>query len=166
MTANIEQLSEKHDTTRLNCGVPGLDEWLKNAARTAVKRDTARVYVIADDNNVVVAYSALLASTIGPDVLTSRAGRGISGAIPAVLLGKLAVDLGHRKGLGAALLVHAGRIALSVSEHIGARILYADAKNDAARTWYLNKGMSSIQGGMVCYARIKDLAAPSTSTSA
>jgi hypothetical protein len=157
VNSKIELLSEHHDVTRLDCGVPELDEWLKKTARTSNERDLARTYVIADENNVVVAYSALLASSIGSDALASRAGRGLPGNIPAVLLGKLAVDVKHR-GLGRELLGHACRVAVAVREQIGARFLFADALNDAARAWYLSKGMSAVEGSNVCYTRIKDLA--------
>jgi GNAT superfamily N-acetyltransferase len=158
VTSRIEILGEHHDVTRLNSGEPELDDWLKRAARINSSRDLCRVYVVTDDDDVV-AYSALVASTIGPESLTSRAGNGLPQVIPAVLLGKLAVDADYQSaGLGRALLGHAGKVAVAIREQIGARFLYADALNDSARQWYINRGMRAVAGSRVCFARIKDLA--------
>ncbi|GAA1534646.1 GNAT family N-acetyltransferase [Kribbella lupini] len=157
MNPNIELLSDHHDVTKLDCGIPQLDEWLRKTARISNERDLAKTYVIADENGVVVAYSALVASSIESTALTSRARHGLPTTLPAVLLGKLAVDMDHR-GLGSHLLGHACRIAVAVREIIGARFLFADALNETARNWYLSKDMKAVAGSNVCYARIKDLA--------
>jgi GNAT superfamily N-acetyltransferase len=158
VSAEIVPLNGAHDVTQLNCGVPELDEWLKKTAKTSEERDLARTYVIADEDDQVIAYSALVALSMESSALTSNNRHGLPKFIPAILLGRLAVDLEH-KGLGSALLGHACRTAVEVSGKVGARYLFADAMNELARSWYLKKGMKAVNGSNVCYVRIKDLAA-------
>ncbi|MFC6155862.1 hypothetical protein [Kribbella jiaozuonensis] len=158
MSAEIVPLNGAHDVTQLNCGVPEFDEWLKKTARTSEERDLARTYVIADENDVVIACRALVASSMESSALTSNNRHGLPRFIPAILLGRLAVDLEH-KGLRSAFLGHACRTAVEVSGQVGARYLFADAMNEAARSWYLKKEMKAVNDSNVCYARIKDLRA-------
>jgi GNAT superfamily N-acetyltransferase len=157
VTQQVEALAPHHDLAQLDSGAPELDRWLAGPARQSHDRDTARVYVICDTSGVVLAYSALVAATLGRESLSSRAASGLPQNIPAVLLGKLAVARSHHgAGLGTALLAHAIRTALEVRRLIGVRLLFAEARDQAARDWYVSKGMTCASDGRTCYARLKD----------
>jgi GNAT superfamily N-acetyltransferase len=159
VTQTVEELDPHHDLTQLDSGAPELDKWLAGPARQSHDRDTARVYVICDNNGVALAYSALVAATLGRESLSSRAASGLPQNIPAVLLGKLAVTRSHhRAGLGTALLAHAVRTALEVCRLIGVRLLFAEARDRPAHDWYVSKGMTGTRDGRSCYVRLKDLA--------
>ena len=158
MTSDIGILDDRHDLTKFVSGATELDQWLSGSARQSDSRDTARVHVICDTGGVVVAYSALVAGTITRETLRSRAASGLPGQVPGILLAKLAVDQSHSgSGLGTALLSHAVRTALQVRQSIGIRLLFAHARDELARDWYVAKGMDCARDGRTCYARLKDL---------
>ncbi len=140
-----------------------MDRWLSTAARQSNERDTVRVYVVCDDSDVVVAYSALVVGTLSKERLPSRARSGLPAQVPGVLLVKLAVDRSQQEGagLGGVLLGHAARSALAVRRLAGARLLFTEARDEAAKNakkWYVSKGMDSLGDSLFCYTRLKDLA--------
>ncbi len=158
MTSGVEALADEHVLDGFDSGAAELDRWLIAAARQAQKRDTARVYVLMEPDGRVLAYSALVVAAVERGVLSSRAGRGLPAQVPAVLLAKLAVDrTAQSRGLGRQLLGHAARKALEVRERVGARLLVTEARDDAARAWYVQQGMSALLDPRTCYSRLADL---------
>ena len=62
--------------------------------------------------------------------------------VPAILLGRLAVDQAARGlGLGGDLLTHAVRNATTAANLIGARALVAEAIDEIAARFYLHAGL-------------------------
>jgi hypothetical protein len=84
----------RHDRERFESGEPVLDEWLRRHACQNRRRDTSATWVIADANDIVVAYASVAMTGIdrsaAPEVIAKRA----PDPVPALLLGRLAVD--HR----------------------------------------------------------------------
>ena len=78
--------------------------------------------------------------------LPVRLGRGLpSFEIGMVLLGRLAIDVGHqRKGHGRDLLVDAIGQAVLAGEHAAARFIAVDPIDDNARGYYEAFGFRSI----------------------
>jgi GNAT superfamily N-acetyltransferase len=67
--------------------------------------------------------------------------RGAPDPIPAILLGRLAVDRQHAgQGIGSGLLKDAFLRAGQVSRLAGARLLLLDALDEEARSFYLRHG--------------------------
>ncbi|MGI8913534.1 MAG: GNAT family N-acetyltransferase, partial [Chloroflexota bacterium] len=63
--------------------------------------------------------------------------------LPAVLLGRLAVDQQQQgQGIGKLLLVDALQRSLQFHSHIGAMAVTVDAKDDAARSFYEHYGFT------------------------
>ncbi|WP_141437178.1 GNAT family N-acetyltransferase [Blastococcus aggregatus] len=153
-------LGANHDISSFDCGAPELTRWL-GQAHTAQERDTARVFVVADEHHRVLAYSALVVGSTSPRSLPSRARGGLSADIPMVLLGRLAVDQAHqRSGLGDLMLIDAVRRAIEVRERAGTRLLAAHPRDELARRWYEHKGLASTTDGRLCYLRLRDAAPP------
>jgi predicted N-acetyltransferase YhbS len=68
-----------------------------------------------------------------------RAGGGRH-PVPVVVLARLAVDAQHTgKGLGGGLLLDAIMRSLAAAEEIGGRALVVDAKDQAAKEFYLRQ---------------------------
>jgi len=68
-----------------------------------------------------------------------RAGGGRH-PVPVVVLARLAVDARHTgKGLGGGLLLDAIMRSLAAAEEIGGRALVVDAKDQAAKEFYLRQ---------------------------
>ena len=90
-------------------GRPDLNEWLTRHARTAQAKRTAQVFVWTEEGDTaVLAYFTLSAHEVVAADLPRRLARGMPERIPAVLLGKPALDRCLRgQGLGGQLLFDA-----------------------------------------------------------
>lgn len=101
---------------------------------------TARTWAWVEGQRVVAFYT-ISAHQIVREALPSRLGRGSPQAIPAVLLGKLALDVSLRgKGLGGELLVDAlGRVVLA-AQQIAVRMVVVDAVDQGAVSFYEHFG--------------------------
>lgn len=126
------------DVSHFDCGNPILNDWLRGRAARSEAVGDARTYVVANHDNVVVGYYCLSAfsvarATIGGGWLA----RNAPDPVPAVLLGRLAVDMSCQGiGLGASLLADAIDNATRVAERLGARALVVDAIDDTAQRFY------------------------------
>jgi GNAT superfamily N-acetyltransferase len=134
----FEPLSPLHDKTAFHCGQPDLDAYFQRRARQDVSRNLARVYVLTRDGKNVDGFYTLSATSIDPTSLPSQTARKLPGiAIPATLLGRMAVDKRMQgQGLGNLVLMSALRMALDGSRVIGLWAVVVDAK-PRARAFYL-----------------------------
>ena len=123
-----------------SCGVPPLDTYLKQLARQERDRRVTQCYVLTpEDSRTIVGYYTLSALSIQPDSFppefTKRYPRYET--LPAVLLGRLAVDQRYQgRRLGNALLYDATEKAVDSTARVGAVALVVDAKDDRARSFY------------------------------
>ena len=141
---HIEPLGSRHDRAAFACGVEALDRYLHQQAGQDMRRRLAAVFVLDDAlENTIAGYytlsaTAILATGLPPDV-TRKLPRYPH--LPAVLLGRLAVDSRYRgRGFGEILLVDALRRALASSAEIAAMAVIVDAKDDDARRFYERYG--------------------------
>lgn len=125
-----EPLRGKHGTEGFESGEVPLDAWLQKHARQAEAGRSARVYVTTDDGSRVVGYYTLSAAQVHPDTATERLmkGQARSHAVPAILIGRLAVDQRHQgAGIGRSLLQDIVLKAVQAGSIIGARAIIVDA---------------------------------------
>ncbi len=135
-----ELLSADHDTDDFDCGDETLDNWLKHVAPRNQREGSSRTWVVTAGARVV-AYYASSAAVLARAEATGRAARNQPDPLPAMLLGRLAVDSEHRgRGLGAALLKHFLLKVLEVAAHTGVRVALVHAANDAAARFYRHYG--------------------------
>ncbi len=143
----VEALRRDHERASFRCGNSDLDEYLVRFARQNADAGVARTFVaVAPPSNRIVGYYALAASCVSfsnvPATLSRRLPRY---PIPSILLARLATDVTVRRvGLGAALLVDAGRRAARLSDDAGIKLLEVSAIDDAARDFYLKHGALSL----------------------
>src|SRR5438477_9595683 len=113
---------QKHDRAAFSSGVAPLDTYLKNQASQDAKRKVAVTYILREQNsNVIIGYYTMSAASIEtarlPEDITRRLPR--YDALPAMLLGRLAVDERYRgQGFGEYLLVDALKRCLNLSQKI------------------------------------------------
>ena len=131
-------LVSAHSVEGFDCGIESLDNFLKRRALTDQAAGKSRTYVILRDNQVVGFFS-VAAGSVEPDEATQRAIKGQGHqAVPAILLGRLAVDITEQgQGLGEALLMDALRKSVTAAETIGARVILVHAIDERARGFYL-----------------------------
>lgn len=132
-----EHLAAHHDLSSFQSGEPDLDRWLTDRAADASARGYSRVYVWHSEDDRVLAYFTLSSYAVGRGELPNRFRYGEYRAIPALLLGKLALDRtiqGQR--LTGLLIADVVTEAVKASQHAAARYLVVDALNERAAAIY------------------------------
>ena len=133
-------LGPDHQLEGFDCGADALNRWLINKARHNQSEGGSRTWVVTSDQHVAAFYSSSTAVILRSEA-TKRAARNQPDPLPALLLGRLAVDTKHQgHGLGAALLKHFLLKSLEVAELTGVRALLVHAKDDAAASFYRRYG--------------------------
>jgi GNAT superfamily N-acetyltransferase len=133
-------LAWEHQIEDFHSGVEPLDDWLKRHARHNETEGGSRTFVVCTGQRVVGYYS-LAATSLLPTMATGRVRRNMPNPIPAVLLGRLAIDRGWQaKGLGTDLLRDATMRVLAAGEAIGVRAMLVHAISPEAKAFYERRG--------------------------
>lgn len=144
----IELLSAEHRTAQFDCGSEPLDIFLKRYALQNQRNGSARTFVTTRSNTpeVVGFYSVCAASAVFENT-PARIRKGLARhEVPLVLLARLAVDRSEQgKGLGVSLLLDAFARFIRVQESIGARALFAHAKDETAKAFYERWGFEATE---------------------
>lgn len=142
----IEPLG-RHDRTGFSCGDPALDSYFRRQAGQDHRRHVATVFVaVAAAASSAVGFYTLSATAVRLGGLPAPLARRLPHypELPAILLGRLAVDTrwqGH--GLGRLLVADALVRCASLAE-IGALFLVADAKDEEAAAFYRHLGFLAL----------------------
>lgn len=137
----IEPLGS-HDRSAFACGAPPLDRYLREQASQDVKRLVASCFVAVEAATERIAgYYTLAATSVQANELPTEIRRRLPRypALPAALIGRLAVDQHfRRRGLGSALVADAALRVLKGD--VKAFALIADAKHENALAFYRHSG--------------------------
>ncbi len=126
----------RHDLGAFDCGDPVLNAWLKELALKNESR-FSRTYVVCEQDRVIAFYS-LAAGAIERSEVPGRLRRNAPETVPVVVIGRLAVSREWSgRGIGADLLADALRRAAAASLDLGIRAVLVQAKDEAARRFYL-----------------------------
>ncbi len=131
----------RHHREQFDSGEPVLDEWLRRYAGQNRRRDTAATWVMTDADDVVVAYASVAMTGIDRSAAPETLGKGAPDPVPALLLGRLAVD--HRYanlGIGTALTAHVLATAVELNEKAACRAVVVTALNLNAWAWWERLG--------------------------
>jgi len=142
--AGPELLTGGHILSGFDCGKPALNEWLFHRALANQTTGTSRTWVAVElgSANVVAFYASATASIVRSSA-PKRMRRNQPEVIPAILLGRMGVDVEHKgHGLGAALLKHFMLKSFEVAQSVGVRVLLVHAKDDEAKSFYMHYGFS------------------------
>ena len=142
-------IHKKYQRDHFNCGYAVLDEYIKKYAKQNHEKGIAKTFVaitsgaseaIEDNLSLKVdGFYTLSASTIEFESLPDAAQKGLPAyPIPAILIGKLAVDNAVKgQGLGTELLVDALLRAVKASQDVAVFAVRVDAINLTAKDFYL-----------------------------
>lgn len=120
----------RHDRERFDSGEAALDEWLRRYAGQNRRRDTAATWVIADADDLVVAYASVAMTGIDRSAAPEIVAKGAPDPVPALLLGRLAVDRRYANiGIGTALAAHVLATAVELNEKAACRAVVVTALN-------------------------------------
>lgn len=149
----IEPLDQNnHDRAVFSCNAEPLDHYLKVTAVNDMARRITQVRVICEaESTIVIGYYSLSATSIELNDLPEKLRKKMPrySTLPAVLLGRLAVDGKYQgQGIGRRLLVDALRRCLRVSEtEMGAMAVVVDAKDETAARFYEHYGFQRFLEG-------------------
>lgn len=139
-------LTEAHDGSSFNSGEAALDDWLRQRAWNNLQAAASRTYVVcpAGSRQIIGYYALSMGQILAQDVIGSMR-RNMPNAIPAVVLGRLAIDLAWQgKGLGRAMLADVLRRSLRASAEVSARLVIVHAISPAAEAFYLHHGFTRL----------------------
>ena len=126
----VEPLGEHHDREAFDCGDDSLNRYLKQQASQDMKRQlgTTHVAVSVHDPRRIVGYYTLAMMFVAPGVMPEKQLPDRM-PLPAVLLGRLAVDVAFKgRGLAEYLLMDAlARAERVARSEIGAVAVVVDA---------------------------------------
>lgn len=132
-----ERLTPEHNLSGFQCQHADLADWLSNRALSNTERLASQTFVITHRGRVV-GYYALAAGSVELDHAPGSIRRNMPRPIPAIVLGRLAVDVEHQgRGLGRGLLKDAILRSMMAAETIAARVLLCHAIDAAAKAFYL-----------------------------
>jgi ribosomal protein S18 acetylase RimI-like enzyme len=133
-----------HDRRSFQCGVAPLDHYFKTQAAQDMAKRVAVCYVLADDETAgavcgfyTLSNMSIELTEIPPD--KSRLFPSYP-ELPAILLGRLAVDQAFRgRGFGELLLIASSKVT-------GAAVVVVDAKGEAGSNFYQRYGFKRFVG--------------------
>ena len=138
--ASPERLSIEHDLSGFDSGEPALDAWLRRHAEQNEASGTSRTYVVCAGRKVV-GYYTLAAGAIAHSEAPGRIRRNTPDPVPAMVLGRLAVDKRfHGKGVGTGLLRDAVLRIVRAAEIAGIRAILVHAISEEAKRFYEKYG--------------------------
>jgi GNAT superfamily N-acetyltransferase len=131
----------RHDRAGFHSGEPVLDEWLRRYAGQNRRRDTAATWVIVDGHDVVVAYASVAMTAIDRSAAPPTLAKQAPDPVPALLLGRLAVDSRHAGlGVGTSLVAHVLATAVELNTEAACRAVVVTALNAKVRRWWERLG--------------------------
>lgn len=133
-------IGKTHDRMSFDCGDTDLNQFLQRYARQNHEKGITKTYLALDNTDrthIHGFYSvspASLVFTQVPETLSKGLGKY---DVPVFRLGRLAVDLPMQgQGLGAQLLLSAGRRCIQAAMQVGGVALLIDAKDEQVCDWY------------------------------
>ena len=130
-----------HDRSSFDSGSPDLDEWPRRYSTQNRRRNTAATWVIADADAVVVAFVSLAMTSIDRGAAPSSVAKHTLDPVPALLIGRPAVDRSHGGlGIGTALVAHVLATAVDLNDRAACRAVVVSALDDSTRSWWERLG--------------------------
>lgn len=132
------------NTTDFDSGEESLNRYLADRALTNHLADLGRCYVCIDGHTYkVLGYYTLSAIAVEHATLPGKVRRNAPNPVPAVLMGRLAIDVkAQGSGLGRFLVRDAILSTLAAADRIGVRILLVHALHDQVATFYEELGFT------------------------
>lgn len=135
--------AKRHQRGVFSCGTSDLDDWIRKYASQPQAAGTTRVFVASPvgDETVIAGFYSLHLGALERHRASMSAAHRSPDPIPAVVMGRLAVDGKFAgQGLGQALLRDALERTLLIAANAGAKIFLVHAKDETARAFYLHLG--------------------------
>ena len=144
-TYDFEPLASSHDRAAFSCTEPALEGYLKHQASQDVKRHLATCFILVAQpgDTTIIGYFTLTSYMVEVNDLPANIAKtsGHYPRVPAVLLGRLAVDVRFQgQGWGSVLVVGALRRVLRARTSIAVKLVAVDALHEQAAAFYEHLG--------------------------
>jgi predicted GNAT family N-acyltransferase len=154
--------SQTHIRSSFCCGEESLDNYIRKQASQDLKKRISTVFVLTDDPEMnVLAYYTLSSYTVNVTALEESFAKRLSRypALPATLLGRLAVDNSQKgKRFGELLLIDALRKSLDTTMQVASLAVIAEALDEKALSFYIKYGFKQFnQEPMKLYLPMKSV---------
>jgi predicted N-acetyltransferase YhbS len=135
-------LTPTDDRERFHCGRASLDNWFRRHALANQLGGASRVSVMTEAaSGRIIGFVTLSAAQIERAFLSKRDQRHRPAAVPATLLGQLAVDLDFQgNGYASDLLLFALKTSLLASKSVASIGVITHPLDDALRGFYARRG--------------------------
>lgn len=143
----LARLQDSHRRTGFNSGSEALDNYFRQQVSQDVRRRVTACYVALTPEQRIAGYYTLASAAVLLSDLPSSVAKKLPRypSVPAVRLGRLAVDLDFKGiGLGGALLADA--LGRALRAEIAAFALIVDAKDESATAFYRHHGLMALPG--------------------
>lgn len=139
-------LTVRHDTEGFYSGEETLDNWLRERALANMEASASRTYVICPSGSrKIIGYYAICMGQVFSQEVVGSMRRNMPRQIPAVILGRLAIDEKWQgKGLGKALLQDAVQRSARAAKEVSARLLVVHAISVESEAFYLHYGFTRL----------------------
>jgi GNAT superfamily N-acetyltransferase len=138
-----EPLTSDHIPTGFQCQHASLSDWLIKRALANQNNLASKTFVVTDGERVV-GYYALASGSVALESAPGAIRRNMPAPMPAIVLGRLAVDDRHqRQSLGRSLLKDATLRAIGAAETVAARVLLCHSIDEAAKAFYIANGFAA-----------------------
>lgn len=125
-----------------------LDDWLRRYAGQNRRRDTSATWVVADADDRVVAYASLAMTAVDRSSAPAALAKHAPDPVPALLLGRLAVDREYAgRGIGTALVAYVLATAVELNAKAACRAVVVTALDNRARGWWELLGFQPLDTG-------------------
>jgi predicted GNAT family N-acyltransferase len=154
--------SQTHIRSSFCCGEESLDNYIRKQASQDLKKRISTVFVLTDDPEMnVLAYYTLSSYTVNITALEESFAKRLPRypALPATLLGRLAVDNSQKgKRFGELLLIDALRKSLDTTMQVASLAVIAEALDEKALSFYIKYGFKQFnQEPMKLYLPMKSV---------
>lgn len=147
MSWTFQEFDKKFNRTNFDCGIPVLNDYLKNQMSQDVQRKANVPVFAVNPKNDVIGFYTLSASSIEFSNFPNTLKKKIAPyPVSIARIGRLAVDNSTRgQGLGKELLFHAIDRVEEVSAKLGIRAIVVDAKDKSAEGFYKKYGFEYLK---------------------
>ena len=136
--------TSRHDRSAFDCGEPSLNEWLRKFAGQNRRGNTAATWVIADAENVVVAFVSINTSGVDLSAAPPALRKNAPDPVPILHCGRLAVDLRYTSmSLGTALVEYVLATAVDINQKAALKAVTVVALHERARSWWERFGFEA-----------------------
>lgn len=143
------------DIDGFDCGLPVVNNWLRNQLKNAGRQHTAVAYATFS-NGVLAGFYTLSAYGINHTEANGWLKRNSPDPIPAILLGMLGVDIRYQTmHIGSQLLRDATLRASNAAEIVGAKALFVEPASDSATKFYEHYGFRHIERSTKMFLPLK-----------